>query len=49
MGIENMSSQTKYSLSRVEIWPTDITNTVAAKEDAMDNVFFYRRVKPHLD
>jgi diaminohydroxyphosphoribosylaminopyrimidine deaminase/5-amino-6-(5-phosphoribosylamino)uracil reductase len=49
MGIENMSSQTKYSLSRVEIWPTDITNTVAANQDAMDNVFFYRRVKPHLD
>ncbi|HCV49424.1 MAG: riboflavin biosynthesis protein RibD [Rhizobiales bacterium TMED249] len=49
MGIENMSSQTKYSLSRLEIWSTDIANTVAAKEDAKDNVFFYRRVKPHFD
>ena len=45
MSIENMSAQTKYSQVRVEIWPTDITNDVEAK-DTQDSVFFYRRVKP---
>ena len=45
MGIENMSAQTKYSQVWVEIWPTDITNDVEAK-DTQDSVFFYRRVKP---
>ncbi len=43
MGIENMSLQTNYSMTRVEIWPTDISIGADLQETAKDQIFFYRR------